>query len=459
MMHKLEKEIPEIGNEMYDLMVKLYPICRSITGNGVRKTLDIISEQIPLEKYEIPTNTQVFDWTIPKEWNIKDAYVKKSNGEKIIDFKKSNLHVLNYSTPVNKIVSLSELKDHLFTLPAQPTLIPYRTSYYYENWGFCITHNQMLQLEEDEYEVIIDSTLEDGSLSYGEYFIKGESEDEVLLSCYVCHPSMCNDNLSGVVLLAFLAKYLKNIPSKYSYRFLFIPETIGAITWLFRNEHNIPKIKHGLIATCVGDSGVSSYKKSRQGNAEIDRTVIDVLKNSGDEYKIMDYEPIGSDERQFCSPGFNLPVGSLERTIPPGFPEYHTSGDDTNFVQPKYLADSFSKYFKVILKLEENFGKFYSKNNEEELPEIDSKNDQVFLNLNPKCEPKLDKIGLYRKVGAGTDNTEDERIRTLMILWVLNYSDGKHSLRHISLRSGIDFKRIKQTAELLHEKKLLKRIL
>jgi len=459
MMHKLEKEIPEIGNEMYDLMVKLYPICRSITGNGVRKTLDIISEQIPLEKYEIPTNTEVFDWTIPKEWNIKDAYVKKSNGEKIIDFQKSNLHVLNYSVPVHKTVSLSELKDHLFTLPDQPTLIPYRTSYYYENWGFCITHNQFLQLEEGEYEVVVDSTLEDGSLSYGEYFIKGESDDEVLLSCYTCHPSMCNDNLSGVVLLTFLAKYLKNIPSKYSYRFLFIPETIGAITWLFRNEHNVPKIKHGLIATCVGDSGVSSYKKSRQGNAEIDRTVIDVLKNSGDEYKIMDYKPIGSDERQFCSPGFNLPVGSLERTIPPGFPEYHTSGDDTNFVQPKYLADSFSKYFKVVLKLEENFGKFYSKNNEEELPEIDSKNDQVFLNLNPKCEPKLDKIGLYRKVGAGADNTKDERIRTLMILWVLNYSDGKHSLRHISLRSGIDFKQIKQTAELLHEKKLLKRIL
>ena len=454
MMHKLEKEIPEIGNEMYDLMVKLYPICRSITGNGVRKTLDIISEQIPLEKYEIPTATQVFDWTIPKEWNIKDAYVKKSNGEKIIDFKKSNLHVLNYSIPVNKTVSLSELKDHLFTLPDQPTLIPYRTSYYYENWGFCITHNQFLQLEEDDYEVVIDSTLEDGSLSYGEYFIKGESEDEVLLSCYICHPSMCNDNLSGVVLLTSLAKYLKNIPSKYSYRFLFIPETIGAITWLFRNEHNVPKIKHGLIATCVGDSGVSTYKKSRQGNAEIDRTVIDVLKNSGDEYKIIDFIPEGSDERQFCSPGFNLPVGSLERTIPPGFPEYHTSADDTNFVQPKYLADSFSKYFEVISKLEENFGKFYSKNNEEKLPEIDSKNDQVFLNLNPKCEPKLDKTGIYRKIG-GIEEDND----ALTILWILNYSDGKHSLRNISLKSGIDFEQIKQTAELLHEKKLLKRIL
>ena len=448
---KLKKEIASIGTEMHDIIVKLYPICRSITGNGVRKTLDIISEQIPLEKYEITTGTEVFDWTIPKEWNINDAYVKKSNGEKIIDFQKSNLHVLNYSVPVHKTISLSELKDHLFTLPDQPVLIPYRTSYYYENWGFCIPHNQFLQLEEDEYEVIIDSTLEDGSLTYGEYFIKGESDDEVLLSCYTCHPSMCNDNLSGVALLTFLAKHLKNLSLHYSYRFLFIPETIGAITWLCRNEHNIKKIKHGLVVTCVGDPGILSYKKSRRGNTEIDQTVMDVLKNSGDDYKIIDYEPIGSDERQFCSPGFNLPVGTLQRTFAP-FPEYHTSADNTNFVQPKYLADSFSKYFEVILKLEENFGKFYSKNNEE-LPEIDSKNDQVFLNLSPKCEPKLDKTGVYRKIGGEHYND------ALTILWVLNYSDGKHSLRHISLRSGIALNQIKQTAELLHEKKLLKRIL
>ena len=452
-LQKLKKEMSEIGTEMHDIMVKLYPICRSITGDGVRKTLDIISEQIPLEKHEIPTGTEVFDWTVPKEWNVKDAYVKKSNGEKIIDFQKSNLHVLNYSVPVHKTVSLSELKDHLFTLPDQPALIPYRTSYYSENWGFCITHNQFLQLKEDEYEVVIDSTLEHGSLSYGEYFIKGKSEGEVLLSCYTCHPSMCNDNLSGIVLLTFLAKHLKNLSLQYSYRFLFIPETIGAIVWLYRNEQNVAKIKHGLVATCVGDSGILTYKKSRQGNAEIDQTVIEVLKKSGDNYKITNFEPLGSDERQFCSPGFNLPVGSLRRTKPPNFPEYHTSADNTEFVQAKYLADSFSKYFKVILKLEENFGNFSSKNNEEELPEIDSKNDQVFLNLNPKCEPKLDKAGLYRKIGG--QNTND----ALTILWILNYSDGKHSLRDISLRSEIDFKQIKQTAELLHKKKLLKRIL
>ena len=445
-------QIPEIGEDMHELMIELFPICRSITGNGLRKTLKILKNHIPLEIFEVPTKTKAFDWEVPREWNITDAYIKNSKGEKIVDFKKSNLHVLNYSTPINKKISLDELKLHLHSLPEYSDVIPYRTSYYNENWGFCITHNQLLQLEEDEYEVFIDTTLEDGSLTYGEYFIKGESEDEVLLSCYPCHPSMCNDNLSGIVLLTLLAKHLKKLSLQYSYRFLFIPETIGSIVWLSRNEMNVAKIKHGLVATCVGDSGISTYKKSRQGNTEIDQTVIEVLKKSGDDYKIMNFDPLGSDERQFCSPGFNLPVGSLRKTNPANFPEYHTSADNTEFVKAKYLADSFSKYFKVILKLEENFGKFYSKNNEE-LPEIDNKNDQVFLNLNPKCEPKLDKTVLYRKIGGAVHND------ALTILWVLNYSDGKHSLRDISLRSGIDFKQIKQTAELLQDKKLLKRIL
>ena len=445
-------QIPEIGEDMHELMIELFPICRSITGNGLRKTLKILKNHIPLEIFEVPTKTKAFDWEVPREWNITDAYIKNSKGEKIVDFKKSNLHVLNYSIPINKKISLDELKLHLHSLPEYSDVIPYRTSYYNENWGFCITHNQLLQLEEDEYEVFIDTTLEDGSLTYGEYFIKGESEDEVLLSCYLCHPSMCNDNLSGIVLLTLLAKHLKKLSLQYSYRFLFIPETIGSIVWLSRNEMNVAKIKHGLVATCVGDSGISTYKKSRQGNTEIDQTVIEILKKSGDDYKIMNFDPLGSDERQFCSPGFNLPVGSLRKTNPANFPEYHTSADNTEFVKAKYLADSFSKYFKVILKLEENFGKFYSKNNEE-LPEIDNKNDQVFLNLNPKCEPKLDKTVLYRKIGGAVHND------ALTILWVLNYSDGKHSLRDISLRSGIDFKQIKQTAELLQDKKLLKRIL
>lgn len=218
-----------IGKEMYSFIKQLFPICRSITGNGVRETLRMIREHIPIEIHEIPSGMKVYDWTIPKEWNIKDAYIKNSKGEKIVDFKKSNLHVLNYSVPVNKKLKLKELKEHLFALPEYPDWIPYHTSYYEENWGFCLSYNQLKKFNEDLYHVVIDSTLEDGSLTYGELYLKGESEDEVLLSCYVCHPSMCNDNLSGVSLLTLLAKFLKKLKLRYSYRFLFIPETIGPL--------------------------------------------------------------------------------------------------------------------------------------------------------------------------------------------------------------------------------------
>jgi len=314
--------------DMIRLMEELYPICRSITGNGVRQTLEIIKSHIDLDINEIPTGTKVFDWTIPKEWNINDAYVIDPSGKKIIDFKKSNLHILNYSIPIKKKVNLEELKNHLYSLPEQPDIIPYRTSYYQPNWGFCISHNELKKFKNGEYEVFIDSSLEAGKLTYGEFLIKGEVSDEVLISCYVCHPSMCNDNLSGIVLATFLAKYLKNFKLHYTYRFLFIPETIGSIAWLSINEKSAFKIKYGLVATCVGDPGNFTYKKSRIGNSEIDNIAIHVLKNSGKEFKILDFFPLGSDERQFCSPGFNLPVGVLARTIYAQFDEYHTSADN-----------------------------------------------------------------------------------------------------------------------------------
>ena len=450
--------VPKIGTNMYELMVELFPICRSITGNGVRKSLQILKNHIPLDILEVSSGTKVFDWTVPREWNINDAYIKNSKGEKIVDFKKSNLHVLNYSIPIHQKISLNELKSHLHSLPDHPDVIPYRTSYYKENWGFCMTHNQLLQLKNDEYEVFIDSTLQDGSLTYGEYLIRGKSEDEVLFSCYPCHPSMCNDNLSGVVLLTFLAKHLKDSSLKYSYRFLFVPETIGAITWLSRNEHNVMKIKHGLVATCVGDPGISSYKKSRQGNAEIDQTVIEVLKNSGDDYKILDFYPTGSDERQFCSPGFNLPIGSLERTFAPDFLEYHTSADNTDFVQGVYLADTFSKYLKVIFKLEENFGKFKPENDKRIIKNIKKNNsDKVFLNLNPKCEPQLGKRNLYHAIGSQIPSQGGKKIvDQFALLWVLNYSDGIHSLYDIAQLSGYDFIQIKSAADALVTCNLLK---
>ncbi|QII12853.1 putative polysaccharide biosynthesis protein with aminopeptidase-like domain [Candidatus Kuenenia stuttgartiensis] len=421
----------EVGREMYRLMTELFPICRSITGNGVRETLNSIKKHIPVTVHEVPSGTQVFDWTVPKEWNITDAHVKNSKGEKIIDFKENNLHVLNYSLPVKKKVSLGELKEHLFTQPEYPGWIPYRTSYYKENWGFCISHDQLLDLKEDEYEVFIDSSLGNGSLTYGEYYIKGEKTEEVLISAHVCHPSLCNDNLSGIVLAVFLAKHLIQKSLRYSYRFLFIPGTIGSITWLCMNESNVSKIKHGLVAACLGDSGKFTYKKSRQGNAEIDRTVINVLRNSGNDFEIIDFIPFGYDERQYCSPGFNLAVGCLMKTPYGHYPEYHTSADNLDFVLPEYLADSFSIALAVFNILESN---------------------KKYINLNPKCEPQLGKRGLYQMTGG----QKDKKIKELALLWVLNLSDGNNTLLDISDRAGLEFAVIKDASDALFKHDLLK---
>ena len=409
---------------MCQLMRELYPICRSITGNGLRKTLNIIKDQIPIEIHEVPTGTQVFDWTIPKEWNIHDAYIKDSTGERVIDFKKSNLHVVSYSKPVKAKMSLKELQKNLFTLPNYPDWIPYRTSYYKEDWGFCLTHKQFLNLQDDEYEVCIDASLEEGYLTYGEYLLEGDTTDEVLISCHVCHPSLCNDNLSGIALVTFLAKHLRQLSRRYSYRFLFMPGTIGSITWLCLNESQVSRIKHGLVVSCVGDRGPFTYKKSRRGDAEIDQAVMHVLKHTAKAYEIIDFFPYGYDERQFCSPAFNLPVGCLMRTPHGRFPEYHTSADNLDFVRPECLVDSFVKYVSTVDVLEQN---------------------KTYLNQNPKCEPQLGKRGLYRAIGG----QPDERMTELALLWVLNLSDGTHTLLDIAERANLEFGVISQAAEAL----------
>jgi aminopeptidase-like protein len=419
-----------IGQEMHRLISELYPICRSITGNGFRETLSIIKKHIQLQVHEVPSGTQVFDWTVPKEWNIRGACVKNSKGEEVIDFKRSNLHVVSYSTPIKTKVSLAELKEHLFTLPEHPDWIPYRTSYYKETWGFCLSHKQFLELEEDTYEVFIDSSLEEGHLTYGEFYLPGQSTDEVLISCHACHPSLCNDNLSGVALATFLAQHLGPVSRRYSYRFLFIPGTIGSITWLTLNEASVSRIKHGLVVTGVGDSGKATYKRSRRGNAEIDKAVEYVLKHSGNDYEIEDFFPYGYDERQYCSPGFNLPVGCLMRTPHGRYPEYHTSADNLDFVQPEYLGDSFSKYLAVLNILENN---------------------RRYLNKNPKCEPQLGKRGLYGAIGGRSD----EKTSQLAMLWVLNLSDGQHTLLDIADRSGLEFDLILNAAEVLRAHDLL----
>jgi aminopeptidase-like protein len=411
----------EIGQSIYCLISELYPICRSITGEGVRETLRRLKQIIPLTIHEIPTGTEVFDWTVPKEWNIRDAYVKDSDGNRIIDFHKSNLHVLNYSIPIHKMLPLPELKEHLFSLPDHPDWIPYRTSYYREDWGFCLSHRQLITLEEGDYEVLIDSSLENGSLTYGEFFLQGEKEDEILISCHICHPSLANDNLSGLTLTAFLAKQLSNLSLRYSYRFLFSPGTIGAITWLSLNEEKTPRIKHGLVVACVGDSGQFTYKRSRRGNEEIDRAVTHVLHCSGKEHDLVDFSPYGYDERQYCSPGFNLPVGSLTRTPHGCFPQYHTSGDNLDFVKPECLTESFLTYLSVFRVLEGNMR---------------------YRNLNLKCEPQLGRRGLYNAIGGGQGRNSE-----MAMLWVLNLSDGGHSLLDIAERAGLAFDEVRISAD------------
>ena len=447
-------EVELIGNEMYEMIEVLYPITRSITGEGVRKTLKIFQEHIDLEIHEVETGIRVFDWVVPEEWNINDAYIMNKNKEKIVDFKKSNIHVLQYSEKVNKKIGLEELKEHIFTLPDQPDTIPYRTSFYNKNWGFCMSHNEFLKLNDKEYSVNISSEHKNGSLTYGEFLIRGESKDEILISTYVCHPSLCNDNLSGPVMSLFLAKYLAKQKLHYSIRFLFIPETIGAITWLAKNEDKIKNIKHGLVATCLGDSGNSTYKKSRDGDNIIDEIVEEVLIESGKPYKIMDYWPSGSDERQYCSPGFNLPVGSLMRTPYDMFDEYHTSDDNLSFMNKESLADSFLKYMSVIKKLEKNFG--MQKPMKILKEKKSTENDPVFKNLIPKCEPQLGKRKIYDNVGGM--KKQDSLEQKKAIQWILNLSDGRNSLRDIQNRSGLNYKILLDMAELLVKKQLLSNV-
>jgi aminopeptidase-like protein len=415
---------------MYRWIEELYPICRSITGNGVRETLRRIKDLIPLQIHEVPSGTQVFDWTVPREWNIRDAWVKDASGHRVIDFQRSNLHVVSYSSPVRCRMSLAELRPHLHSLPDRPDWIPYRTSYYNETWGFCLTHRELESLRDEEYEVCIDSTLQEGGLSYGELVLEGKTANEILISCHVCHPSLCNDNLSGIAVAVALARELHYQRHRFTYRFLFIPGTIGAITWLALHEDAARRIHGGLVLAGIGDAAPLAYKKSRQGNSEIDCAVEHVLRHSGLPFLVTEFSPYGYDERQYCSPGFNLPVGRLSRSPHGQFPEYHTSADDLTFVRQESLADSLRACRDTIFILENNHS---------------------FLNLNPNCEPQLGKRGLYRAIGGNADAGESE----LAMLWTLNLSDGGHSLLDIAQRSGLSFAAIHHAAQLLSEHGLL----
>ena len=414
----------QIGSAMHELVTQLYPICRSITGDGIRQTLRRLQACIPLTVHEVPSGTQVLDWTVPNEWNIRDAYVKNSRGERVVDFRQSNLHVLNYSVPVHRTVGLEELRSHCFTLADHPDWIPYRTSYYKEAWGFCLTDRQLQALPEDRYEVHIDTTLAPGHLSYGEVVLPGETADEILVSCHACHPSLCNDNLSGIAVATYLARHLGRQRRRHTYRFLFIPGTIGSITWLARNESVVPQVKHGLVLASVGDAGSLHYKRSRRGNAGIDRAVAHVLRHAGAPFEVMDFTPYGYDERQYCSPGYDLAVGCLSRTPYGRYPEYHTSADNLDFVHPEALANSYATCLAVFDVLDGN---------------------ETYVNQNPKGEPQLGRRGLYGAIGGKSE----ERVDELALLWVLNLSDGCHTLLDIAERAGLAFATIRRAANAL----------
>jgi aminopeptidase-like protein len=418
------------GEELHRFATELYPICRSITGDGIRQSLAKIQARIPLEITEVRSGTAVFDWTVPKEWNIRDAYIKDAHGHKVVDFKQHSLHLVNYSTPVHATMPLRDLRPHLHSLPDHPDWIPYRTSYYKETWGFCLAHRQLLALEDGDYEVCIDSSVAEGSLTYGECYIPGRSTDEVLISCHACHPSLANDNLSGIVVATALADSLLKRDFRYSYRFLFVPGTIGAITWLARNQTKAAQIRHGLVLAGIGDRGGFHYKKSRRGDSEIDRAASHVIRHSGEPSEVLDFSPYGYDERQYCSPGFNLAVGCLMRSVWGTFPEYHTSADNLDFIDPLQLARSLRVCSEIVDVLENN---------------------RTYRNLSPFCEPQLGKRDLYRSTGGESIGTEINAR-----LWVLNLSDGHHSLLDVAERSGLPFQTVYDAAEILKAGGLLK---
>jgi aminopeptidase-like protein len=399
--------------DIYALIRELYPICRSITGPGLRATLRRVGDLLPLEVTEVPSGTPVFDWSVPREWTIRDAYIKDASGRRIVDFRNQNLHVVNYSVPVRARMTLEELRPHLHGIPDRPDWIPYRTSYYKESWGFCLPQRQIDALEPGTYEVVIDSSLKDGSLSYGECLLPGRTSREVLIFTHCCHPSTCNDNLTGVALATILGRYIAARERYYSYRFLFAPATIGSITWLARNEESIGRIAHGLVIGLLGDRAPLTYKRSRRGSSGIDRAAEYVLKTHYPDARLRDFSPYGYDERQFCSPGINLPIGRLTRSSNAEYDEYHSSADDLDFISADALADSFLACLKIIAVLDSC---------------------RTYVNLSPKGEPRLGKYGLYGAVGGKGPNDFE-----YALLWVLNQSDGTADLLDIARRSGLAY--------------------
>ena len=415
---------------MRDICRELFPICRSITGDGVRETLAILKKHVAdIRIYEVPSGTPCFDWVVPKEWNIRDAYVIGPDGRKIVDFKESNLHVLGYSVPVERTVALEELQEHLYSLPDQPEAIPYVTSYYKERWGFCISDVQRRSLKPGMYRVFIDSQLKDGSLTYGELMIRGRSSKEVFLSTYICHPSLANNELSGPSVTTFLAKWLLSGPRRYSYRVIFIPETIGSIAYLSKNLKVMKKnIIAGFNISCVGDDRAYSYVASRNGDTYADKVALNILSSKHPDFVKWSFLERGSDERQYNAPGVDLPVCSVMRSRYGTYPEYHTSLDDLDLISPQGLAGAYDTLKECLTLIEE---------------------DRKYK-INCLGEPQLGKRGLYPTISTKTSGHE---VKSMMDF--IAYADGKNDLIDISHKTGVPVRELYPIIEKLMKVNLL----
>ena len=425
------EEVPPI--DLHGLVRELFPINRSLTGAGVRETLAILARHVQLEVREVPSGTAVLDWQVPLEWNIRSATIRALDGRCLVNFADHNLHVVGYSKPIHKEVSRAELAEHVHTLPDQPELIPYRTGYFADDWGFCMPDNLWQTMQDEAYRIDIDSDLSPGSLTYGELFLPGELSDEVLITAHICHPSLANDNLSGIAVAVALAMRQARLPRRLGYRFLFIPATIGAITWLARNESELGKIRHGLVLTCIGDTGPFHFKQSRSG-APIDNAVAHILRHSGHPYEIVPFNPYGYDERQFCSPAFDLPMGCLMRSVHGTFPQYHTSADNPGFVKPQALNQSYEVVASLLDLLDANW---------------------MYARTDGRGEPQLGRRGLYRAIAG---QKEAGGASQMDLLWLLNLADGKHSLFEMAERAGIPFGRIQKAARLALYAELIREV-
>lgn len=411
------------------LMRSMYPICRSITGDGVRRTFDLLEERIPLERFEIASGTPVYDWEIPREWNVRDAYIADMQGRRIVDFRAHNLHLVGYSIPVDRTMTLDELRPHLHSLPAHPDWIPYRTAYYAQSWGFCLAHRVREQMGPGPFRVVVDSDLAEGHLSYAESCVEGTTRDEAIVYTHTCHPSLANDNLTGIAVAAALAAELRRERPRLTWRFVFGPGTIGSLAWLQRNESCLRNVRCGLVIGLLGDPGPLTYKRSRQAQSMTDRVAAYVLQGPATPGKVTDFEPYGYDERQFCSPGFDLPVGRMTRSSNGRYPEYHSSADDLSLVGQAPLAEAIRALARTVSILDAN---------------------RRVLSLNPKGEPRLGKRGLYGTIG-GVEPGEFQHA----LLWVLNLADGTNDLVAIAERSGVAFEVVERAATELERVQLV----